>query len=315
MDEPPDRLDERDTSADEDREDDGEAGDPLAAGGTEEEGDTERNGGERVARVVDEIREERHRVRESAKIAACAPAAMPSTTRLDVTARTPARERRIDRSTRPCECPCRAVMSSWSWSWSCAGAIRLPPRARSVGSRGASSPTRPARSRAPRGRARQPGSDPVEIERDVTATRAVHRPPVGLAARPMSTASIRPPGFRTRRISASSAERVVREMVEDERAQHDVERRVGERELFARADGEGDVDAHGVPSCAPERAARPTDRRRARLRRRRRGVRPRSRASPCRSRHRAPPRRRSRARGRSGVRGTPVRGRARRPRA
>ena len=45
---------------------------------------------------------------DSAKIATCAPAAAARISRLIETALTPAFERRMERSTRPCECP-------WGW--------------------------------------------------------------------------------------------------------------------------------------------------------------------------------------------------------
>ena len=54
----------RDTGGDEDREDDGEAGELLTAGGAEEERDAEWDGGERVADVVDQVGEQRYRAGE-----------------------------------------------------------------------------------------------------------------------------------------------------------------------------------------------------------------------------------------------------------
>src|SRR5215218_7689221 len=53
-----------DTGGDEDREDDGEACELLYADGAEEKGDPERDGCERVAGVVDQVGEERHRAGE-----------------------------------------------------------------------------------------------------------------------------------------------------------------------------------------------------------------------------------------------------------
>ena len=60
MDEALDRLAERDEGADEDRGDDREAGEALAAETAEEEGEPERNRGQRVAEVVDQVSEQRH---------------------------------------------------------------------------------------------------------------------------------------------------------------------------------------------------------------------------------------------------------------
>src|SRR5579884_1054304 len=59
MDEPLDRLHERNDRADEDRQDDTEAGEPFAALAAEEERQPERNSGERVAEVMDQVGEQR----------------------------------------------------------------------------------------------------------------------------------------------------------------------------------------------------------------------------------------------------------------
>ena len=64
MEEALDRLVQRDASRDEDREHNGETSELLAAEAAEEEGDAERDGGERIAEVVDEVGEQRNRVRE-----------------------------------------------------------------------------------------------------------------------------------------------------------------------------------------------------------------------------------------------------------
>ena len=64
VDEAADGLVERDAGGDEDRQHDGVARQPLAAGGTEEERDAERDGGQGVARVVDQVREQRDRARD-----------------------------------------------------------------------------------------------------------------------------------------------------------------------------------------------------------------------------------------------------------
>ena len=60
VDEALDRLAERDECADEDREHDCEPGEPLAAQAAQEEREPERNRGERVAEVVDQVGEQRH---------------------------------------------------------------------------------------------------------------------------------------------------------------------------------------------------------------------------------------------------------------
>jgi hypothetical protein len=57
VDEALDRLVERDCGGDEDRQYDEEARELFAAKGAEEEGDAERDGGERVAEVVDQVGE------------------------------------------------------------------------------------------------------------------------------------------------------------------------------------------------------------------------------------------------------------------
>ncbi len=64
MDEAPDRLVERDTGGDEDGQHDGEPRELLAADAAQEERDSERHRGQRVAEVVDQIREQRDRVRQ-----------------------------------------------------------------------------------------------------------------------------------------------------------------------------------------------------------------------------------------------------------
>ena len=61
MDQPLDRLVEGDAGGEEDRGDDGEAGELLAAEAAEEERDAERDRGKRVAEVVDQIGEQRDR--------------------------------------------------------------------------------------------------------------------------------------------------------------------------------------------------------------------------------------------------------------
>ena len=64
VDEAHDRHVERDAGGDEDREDDGEPGESLAADAPQEERDSERDRGERVAEVVDQVGEQRDRARE-----------------------------------------------------------------------------------------------------------------------------------------------------------------------------------------------------------------------------------------------------------
>ena len=64
VDEAHDRLVESDAGRDEDREDDGEPGEPLAADAPEEEGDSQRDRGQRVAEVVDQVGEQRDRAGE-----------------------------------------------------------------------------------------------------------------------------------------------------------------------------------------------------------------------------------------------------------
>ena len=59
--EPLDRLVQGDAGGDEDRRDDGEPGELLAARAAQEERDAERDRGERVAEVVDQVREQRDR--------------------------------------------------------------------------------------------------------------------------------------------------------------------------------------------------------------------------------------------------------------
>ena len=68
MEQPLDRLVAGDTGGDEDRRDDEEAGQLLAAVRAEQEGDPERHGGQRVADVVDQVGEQRDRCRRRAKI-------------------------------------------------------------------------------------------------------------------------------------------------------------------------------------------------------------------------------------------------------
>src|SRR5436309_8496292 len=58
MDEALDRLAERDEGADEDGENDGQAGETLSLCAAKEEGEAERDRGERVAEVVDQIGEQ-----------------------------------------------------------------------------------------------------------------------------------------------------------------------------------------------------------------------------------------------------------------
>ena len=70
---------------------------------------------ERVTEVVDEIGEERHAEHERRRSRSAPAAVTVSTTRLSDTALIPARERRIERSTRPWEWPCPC---SWAWSGS-----------------------------------------------------------------------------------------------------------------------------------------------------------------------------------------------------
>ena len=64
VDEAEDRFVERDAGGDEDGEHDGEAGELLGAEGAQVEGDPERDGGERVAEVVDQVGEQRDRAGE-----------------------------------------------------------------------------------------------------------------------------------------------------------------------------------------------------------------------------------------------------------
>jgi hypothetical protein len=64
LDEAHDRLVERDAGRDEDGEDDGEPGELFASGASEKERDAERDRGEGVADVVDQVGEQRDRVRE-----------------------------------------------------------------------------------------------------------------------------------------------------------------------------------------------------------------------------------------------------------
>jgi hypothetical protein len=109
-----DRLVERDASGDEDCEHDSKSGELLATEGAQVEGDPERDGGERVAEVVDQVGEERDRVRED-EDGDLSGGREAEDARLIATVRTPARERTIERSTRPWECPC----SPWPWWCSC----------------------------------------------------------------------------------------------------------------------------------------------------------------------------------------------------
>ncbi len=90
---------------------DREPGELFAAKAAQEEGEPERDRGERVAEVVDQVGEEGDAERARVDGNACATAVTVRMARLQETARMPARERRIERSTRPCECSC----SSWSW--------------------------------------------------------------------------------------------------------------------------------------------------------------------------------------------------------
>jgi len=58
VDEPRHGLDASDARADEDRGDDGETGTSLGERGAQREGDAERDGGQRVAEVVDQVGEQ-----------------------------------------------------------------------------------------------------------------------------------------------------------------------------------------------------------------------------------------------------------------
>ena len=60
MDQPDDRRVAGEAGRDEDRQHDREPGEPLGRGRAEEEGDAERNGCERVAEVVDQVRQQRN---------------------------------------------------------------------------------------------------------------------------------------------------------------------------------------------------------------------------------------------------------------
>jgi hypothetical protein len=64
VDQPDDRFVQRDASRKEDREDDRVAGPPFGAGAAEEEGRADRDRGQRIARIVDQIGEERDAPRE-----------------------------------------------------------------------------------------------------------------------------------------------------------------------------------------------------------------------------------------------------------
>jgi len=64
VDESQDRLDEGGAGGEEDREHDGQPGEPLATNAAEEEGDSEWDRCQRVAEVVNQIREECYRVGE-----------------------------------------------------------------------------------------------------------------------------------------------------------------------------------------------------------------------------------------------------------
>jgi hypothetical protein len=105
MDQPLDRLVQRDASGDEDRKDDREPRDPLRPKRAKKKCEPDRHRGERIPDVVDQIREQRTEP-VSTRITACTSAAASNTPRLSETALSPARERTIERSTSPCECPC-----------------------------------------------------------------------------------------------------------------------------------------------------------------------------------------------------------------
>ena len=105
MDDALDRLAQRDQGADEDCGDDREPGYPFAAQASQKESQPERDRGQCVAEIVNEVREQRHaerarvdeRQRERGE---------REDSETPKTAPIPARERRIERSTSPCECTC-----------------------------------------------------------------------------------------------------------------------------------------------------------------------------------------------------------------
>ena len=124
-----DRLVERDRGGHEDREDDEEAGQLLAAVRAEEERDAERQRRERRRRRCAPGRRGAPPSRTATKTAACTPAVAVRIARLIATVFTPARERTIERSTSPCEWPC----PSWPCSCGCAcvcsaSCVTMPPR-------------------------------------------------------------------------------------------------------------------------------------------------------------------------------------------
>jgi hypothetical protein len=102
VDEAKDGLVERNTGGDEYREDDEEPGNSLGPKRPEEKGYADRDRRCGVPEVVDEVGEQGTES-VTAKIASCARAVSPRIPRLIATARRPARERMIERSTRPCE--------------------------------------------------------------------------------------------------------------------------------------------------------------------------------------------------------------------
>ena len=103
IDEAQDRLVQRDARRDEDREDDEQARDLLGAEGAEEERDPDRDRRRARRRSCARGRREARPSPSRTKIAVCTRAVTPRIARLTRTARMPARERMIERSTRPCE--------------------------------------------------------------------------------------------------------------------------------------------------------------------------------------------------------------------
>jgi hypothetical protein len=97
-----DRFVEGDARRDEDGEHDGVAGPLLRTFAAQKKGGTDRYRSEGVTCVVDQVGEKCHGAGKD-KITACTAAVAPSTPRLIATALTPARERTIEGSTRPCE--------------------------------------------------------------------------------------------------------------------------------------------------------------------------------------------------------------------
>ena len=121
MNEAHDRHVERNAGRDEDREDDGETGEPFAADAPEVEGDAERDRGQRVAEVVDQVGEESDGAgeREDRELRSGRDPEDDEADRNGLDAFVRADDRAIDESVRVTMLVVRmVVVCSCGWSWS-----------------------------------------------------------------------------------------------------------------------------------------------------------------------------------------------------